>query len=95
MKRLEPLEIDVARKAKEIRRHAPPHRVATLGPDFVKESARLICLQSTPPGLGFRETMKLLKHLHALHMTPLARAQACGHWPWEVDPDGGGDDDAA
>ena len=51
--------------------------------------------ESTPPGLGFRETMKLLKHLHALHMTPLARAQACGHWPWEVDPDGGGDDDAA
>ena len=94
MKRRSPLEIDIRREARAIERLAPPHRVAAMGPDFVKETARLICLQSTPAGLGYRESMKLLRHLHALHMTPLARAEACGHWPWEVDPDGGGGDAA-
>ena len=83
-------------RARSPRNHAlaPPHRVAPMGPALVREAARLICLQSTPAGLGYRESMRLLKHLHALHMTPLARAQACGHWPWQADPDGGGDDAA-
>ena len=94
MKRRQPLEIDIAREVREIMRLAPPHRVALMGPGFVKETARLICLQLTPAGLGYRESMRLLKHLHALHMTPLARAQACGHWPWQADPDGSGDDAA-
>ena len=89
-RRPEPCETDVAREVREIMRHVP-HRAAALGPDFVKATARLVCLQLTPAGLGYRESMRLLKHLHALHMTPLARAQACGHWPWQVEPDGGGD----
>ena len=39
--------------------------------------------------------LRLLKNLHALHMTPLARARACGRWPWQGDADVGGGDDAA
>ena len=93
MKRPEPLEIDVARHVRDIHRWVP-HRVAALGPDFVRATARLMSLQLSGAGLGHRETMRLLRNLHALHMTPLARAQACGHWPWQADPDGGGDDAA-
>ena len=92
MKRRPPLEIDIRRQVREIEREAPPRRLAALGPGFVRETARLLCLQATPAGLGYRESMKLMSHLHALEMTPLARAQACGHWPWEVDS--GGDDAA-
>ena len=92
--RPEPSELDVARQVRDIERGVP-HRAAAMGPDFVMATARLMALQLTGATLGFRETMRLAKHLHELEMTPLARAQACGHWPWEVDPDGGGDDDAA
>ena len=81
-RRPEPLEIDVARHTRDIHRWVP-HRVAVLGPDFVLATARLMALQLSGVGLGYRETMKLLDHLRALYMTPLSRAQAASHWPWD------------
>ena len=93
MKRPEPLELDVARQVRDIERWVP-HRAAALGPDFVRATARLMALQLTGAKLGYRETMRLLRNLHSLEMTPLARAQACGHWPWDADPDDGGGDAA-
>ena len=91
-RRPEPLEIDVARHTRDIHRWVP-HRVAVLGPDFVLATARLMALQLSGAGLGYRETLKLLDHLSALEMTPASRAQAAGRWPW--DEDVGGGDDAA
>ena len=78
MKKIRPLELDVRRKIREIEEMAPPHRVSLCGPDYVRETAVLLAMQCTPAGLGYRETMRLLDHLHWLHMSPLGRAEARG-----------------
>ena len=86
--------MDIARQVREIERFVP-HRAAIMGPDFVRETARLICLQSTPAGLGYRESMRLAEAPPCIAhdaagtgtgVRPLALA--------EPDPDGGGDDAA-
>ena len=78
MKQRQPLEIEIRREVKEIEQMAPPHRVAICGPDYVRETAILLAMQRTSAGLGFRQSMKLIDHLHWLHMTPLGRAEARG-----------------
>ena len=93
MKRPEPSELDVARHVRDIHRWVP-YRVAVLGEDFVLATARLMALQMSGAKLSYRESMKLLDRLRSLHMTPRARAEACGHWPWDDGPDDGGDDAA-
>ena len=91
-RRPEPLEIDIARQVRDITRGVP-HRAAAMGPEFVL-ATEIDGNANCGVRLGFRESMRLLKNLHALHMTPLARARACGRWPWR-DADVGGGDDAA
>jgi hypothetical protein len=75
MKQPQPLEIDVAREAREIRRLAPAHHLAWCGPELVAETAELIVRMRGPAGLGYRASMRLLKNLSALGMSPMARAR--------------------
>ena len=90
MKRRQPLEIDIAREAREIRRLAPRNHLAACSPDFIRETAFLLAkAHANHWQIGFRETMKLLHNLNLLGMTPLAGRRA------GPTRGGGGGDDAA
>jgi hypothetical protein len=84
-------EVALAREAREIRRLAPAHHLAWCGPELVAETAELIVRMRDPAGLGYRASMRLLKNLSALGMSPMARARCrlCN-----VMGNGGGDDAA-
>ena len=89
-KHRQPLEIDVAREAKEIRRLAPRNHLAACSPEFIRETAFLIAkMHANSWHIGFRDTTKLLRNLNLLGMSPLGRAQGPG--PTR----GGGGGDAA
>ena len=75
----QPLEIDVAREAKEIRRLAPRNHLAACSPEFIRETAFLLAkMHANSWQIGFRDTMKLLRNLNLLGMSPLGRAQGPG-----------------
>ena len=86
----QPLEIDVAREVREIMRLAPRNHLAACSPEFVRDTAFLLAkMHANSWQIGFRDTMKLLRNLNLLGMSPLGRAQGPG-------PNrGGGGGDAA
>ena len=89
-KHRQPLEIDVAREAKEIRCLASRNHLAECSAEFIRDMAFLLAkMHANSWQIGFRDTMKLLRNLNLLGMSPLGRAQGPG-------PNrGGGGGDAA
>ena len=86
----QPLELDIAREAREIRRLAPRNHLAACSAEFIRAAAFLLAkAHANHWQIGFRDSMKLIRHLNLLGMSPLGRAQGPG-------PNrGGGGGDAA
>ena len=72
----QPLEIDVRREVREIMRTAPSNHLAVCSSEFIRETAFLIAkMHANKWHIGHRDTMKMLRNLNLLGMSPLGRAQ--------------------